>query len=209
MSGWGPTLARLITPKSPRTLGNAREARCVHRPSIALLLSSLCLGSALAVGTVGTGCVIPPPLSLDEPDAGENHPPVIRVVRDGAGLELARPGPLTFQVGSGELRITAVDTDLGDALFVRMYVDYGLADVTPFRVQCEAAPGAAPTSERTITCPLLGLCTDGLIDGTEHVFELDLLDRLPITTAARPFRDVTVPGEIATFWWRLNCVARS
>ncbi len=183
-------------------LDNGGMARRVHPFALAVMTYGF-LGSAALL----SGCVVPPPLTNDETDAGPNHPPVIRVVRDGAGQALVRPGPLTFVVGDGELIISAVDTDVSDTLYVRMYIDYGLADVTPFRVQCEAGPGADPEAERTITCPLLGLCTDGLIDGALHVFELDVLDRLPTSTAARQFRDVTPPGEIASFWWNLECIA--
>lgn len=182
-----------------------RLARRMHRVRLAVQS----MAAAALVPLSLASCVVPPSLNSEDADGGVNHPPVIRTVRDNAGQVLDRPGPLTFVAGTGELNITAADTDLGDTLYVRMYIDYGLVDFTPFRVQCEAAPGDVPAIERIVTCPLLGLCTDGLIDGTQHVFELDVLDRAPITTAERPFRGVTQPGEIASFWWRLACVAPS
>ena len=177
-------------------------ARCVHRFSAAVPV-------ALLAAIAAAACVVPPPLSLDEPDAGLNNPPVIRGVRDGTGQPQVRPGPLTFVVGQGELLVTAADTDLGDTLYVRMYLDYGINNrFENFRVQCEAAPGTMPSVERTITCPLLGLCTDDLIDtGDQHIFEIDVFDRLPISVPGRLFRGVTPPGEIATFWWNLECIA--
>ncbi|MEZ4402210.1 MAG: hypothetical protein R3B06_19440 [Kofleriaceae bacterium] len=153
-----------------------------------------------------TGCVIPPPLNTDDPDAAVNHPPAFRSVKDSAGDELTRPGPHEFVVGVGDLRITVADTDAQDTLYVRMFIDYGVPVPTPVRAACEASPGATPTVERTITCPLLGVCTDDLADGALHVFEVDLLDREPQSTPARLYRDVTAPGEIASYWWNITCV---
>lgn len=169
------------------------------------LVSALTLAS-LAAPTFLVGCVVPPPLRTeDDPDAGVNHPPVLRTVRTAAGDELARPGPHELVVGVGELRVTAADVDADDTLYVRMYIDYGLPAPTAARAECRAAPGATPTVERTITCSLLGVCTDELADGATHVFELDLLDREPASTPARLFRDVEAPGEIASFWWQVTC----
>ena len=151
-------------------------------------------------------CVVPPPLRIDGADAGVNHPPVLRSVRNSAGEELTRPGPHEFVVGAGDVRVTAADTDKNDTLYFRMYVDYGLPTPTPVRAECRAAPGAMPAVERTQTCSLLGVCTDDLADGRIHVFELDVLDREPVSSPTRLFRDVTAPGEVATFWWQITCV---
>lgn len=191
-----PYLGSARAPRAPRnhlmTKANASMARRVHGAGLVLL------------ATLG-GCVIPPPLQTDQPDAGANHPPSFRSVRDGTGEELVRPGPHTFVVGSGELRITAADTDVGDTLFFRMYVDYGIERQTPVRAECMAAPGPTPTLERTTTCSLIGVCSDDLADTLTHVFELDVLDRQPASTVNRMYRDVTEPGEIATYWWNIIC----
>jgi hypothetical protein len=169
-------------------------ARRVH-------LLSLVLATALAA------CVVPPPLASDNPDASVNHPPVFRTVRNGAGEELVRPGPLSFVVGQDDLRVTVADSDLSDTLYLRMYISYGVPVATAPRAECRVQPSATPTEERTITCPLLGVCTDDIADGAVRVFEIDVLDREPITSDVRLYRDVTPPGEIATYWWNLMCVS--
>lgn len=165
-------------------------------------------GKLLVLSAVLGGCVIPPPLQTDKPDAAVNHPPAFRSVKDGTGEELTRPGPHVFEVGAGELRITAADTDTDDTLFYRMYIDYGLTTQTQVRADCSVSPGAMPTVERTTTCSLLGVCTDDIATGT-HVFELDLMDRQPISTPTRLYRDVTPPGEIVSYWWNITCVRSS
>jgi len=191
-------------PKLSNLLDNGRMARGMHRLRSVVLSS---LASAVVPMSLAA-CVVPPSVQPEDDNSEvPNNPPAIRKVTDSAGQELTRPGPLAFVVGAGMVNVFAADTDLDDTLYVRMYIDYGLADATPFRVQCESAPGNSPLVEREVNCPLLGLCTDGLIDGQTHIFELDVLDREPISTAARPFRGVTVPGEISTFWWQLTCVA--
>jgi len=194
----GPASASTRRANRLSLLDKAPLARRVH--VLAVVLSA-------ALG----GCVIPPPLQTDDPDAGVNHPPAFRSVKDGTGEELERPGHHTFAVGQGELRITTADTDLGDTLYYRMYVDYGVDAQnrpTQVRAECMVGPGVAPEVERTTTCSLLGVCTPDLVDTQEHVFELDVLDRQPISTATRLYRDVTPPGEIATYWWFITCVSQ-
>lgn len=199
MSGWGSGAIPPAARNPARSHGFAGMARGVHQlasvPSYALVAL---LGAA--------ACVVPPDLELDEVE-GANHPPVLRRVRDSAGTELRRPGDIELVVNEGELVVTAEDLDLDDTLYVRMYFDYGFDEATPVRVQCEAAPGATATLSREITCPLPGLCNDALtMNGGMHILEIDVLDRVPTSTAARPFRDVTAPGEIATGMWNVKCV---
>lgn len=200
---WMPYLGSAQGPASGGNCAHSRDkapmARRVH------LVRLVQLAVAASAGFAAIGCVIPPPLQTDEPDAGANHPPVFRSIKDAAGEELTRPGPHAFVVGTGELRITAADSDLGDTLYLRLYVDYGLPVQTPALASCDVAPGATPELERTKTCSLLGVCTDVLADGVPHVFEIDLMDRPPTSTAARMYRDVTAPGEIATLWWNITC----
>jgi hypothetical protein len=198
LSGWGSQPIPAAAPKPSDLLAFVRVARRVHSPLLTVLLSC------------ATACVVPPPLELDQPDAGANHPPILRRVRNSAGVELVRPssGTIEFVVGEGELIVTTEDADTNDTLFVRMYFDYGFpADPTPVRVGCQAAPGAMPTVSREITCPLPGLCVDSstLGDGM-HILEIDVLDREPVSSVRRPFRDVLAPGEVATGAWNIKCV---
>lgn len=203
MSRITPGIEPASQAKPLESLGIGQVARRVHQLRNAVL-SSL---TTAVVPVSLAACVVPPSLNSEENDAGVNHPPVIHQVRDGTGAVLPRPGPLTFVVGAGEINIDAADTDLGDTLYARLYLQYGLPTATQFLVACEAAPGAKPTIERTITCPLFGLCTDTLTDGKTRVFEVDVLDREPISTPNRQYRDVTPPGEVSSFWWNLECVA--
>ncbi len=198
----GSGRAPVRRPNLSGSLAKAFMARCVH---VSRLVTAAALLSPIAL----VGCVIPPPLQTDDPDAAVNHPPVFRSVKDGTGEELVRPGPHEFEVGGGELRITANDTDPGDTLYFRMYVDYGLAGPTQLRADCQVGASPSGDTERTTTCSLIGVCTDDLADGATHVFELDLMDRLPTSTATRLYRDVTPPGEIASYWWNITCVRSS
>ena len=94
----------------------------------------------------------------------------------------------------------------GDTLYYRMYLDYGLAGPTQLRADCQVGPSPTGDTERTTTCSLIGVCTDDIADGTPHVFELDLMDRLPTSTTTRLYRDVTPPGEVVSYWWNITCV---
>ena len=201
---WMPYLGSAPGPcsggNSASVLDKGPVARRVHLSRVVQLAIAASAGFAASAG-----CVIPPPLQTDGPDAGANHPPVFRSIKDATGEELTRPGPHAFVVGTGELRITAADSDLSDTLYLRLFVDYGVPVQTPALASCDVAPGVTPELERTKTCSLLGVCTDVLADGLPHVFEIDLMDRPPTSTATRMYRDVTAPGEIATLWWNITC----
>lgn len=197
-----PTGSPFTGANPARSWGNGRLARTLLARTFVIVAHA----ATLVAPTLLWGCVVPPPLRNEgDPDAGVNQPPALRAVRTSAGDELTRPGPHELVVGVGELRVTASDTDRDDTLYVRMYVDYGLPSPTAARAECRAAPGATPTTERTLSCSLLGVCTDELADGALHIFELDLYDREPASSPARLFRDVTAPGEVATFWWQITC----
>jgi len=181
-----------------RSRRETRAARFVH-DLVPVLMAAVVLG--LAAG----GCVIPPSLSLEENDAAVNNPPVLHDVRDEVGNPFERPGPRDIVVGQGRLVITASDNDLDDTLYVRFYMDYGLVDPTPAKITCQAAPGASPTIERQVTCSLIGVCTASDV-GTEHMFEIDLYDRTPIDDEpTRINRSVAAPGEVSTWWWKVEC----
>src|SRR5947207_15297564 len=109
----------------PELLGGSRLAHPVHESRVlvrALLCSTLC-----------GGCVIPPFLSVDNQDAGQNSPPAItRVSADGGGL---RDGEAAlFTRGQGSLSVDLVDTDVTDTLQVRIFVDYTIDNPTSPRV---------------------------------------------------------------------------
>ena len=193
----------------PRRLPTAESApKCAGSLRIghaARFLHELPIVVRLAVPLLASGCVLPPSLSIDEGAAAVNSPPVLRDVRDEVGNTFARPGPRTLTVGEGRLVITASDADLGDTLYVRYYLDYGLAGPTTARITCPAAPGAMPTLERQVTCSLVGVCQDGDVGSTEHIFEIDVYDREPQDDGENLYRDVSPPGEYTTWWWKVTC----
>src|SRR5574337_921668 len=82
-------------------------------------------GSAVEFGLLSlllVGCVIPPSLSVDNQDAGVNSPPgIVQVFSDNV---LPEPGPFVAEKGPGAspLRVTLVDSDKLDTLYVSVFV---------------------------------------------------------------------------------------
>jgi len=198
MSGLLQAAHALNGPKPSRSLAVDAAARFVH-------LRGRVVPVVLFVAALG-GCVFPPSLTLEEDDASVNAAPVILDVRDEAGNPFERPGPREVIVGQGRLVLTISDPDLGDTLFVRYFLDYGLPAPTPSRVECEAAPGATPSLDRQITCSLVGVCTTPAV-GAEHIFEIEVFDRPPVVDdTTRLFRQLDPPGLSSTWWWKVSCV---
>jgi hypothetical protein len=123
------------------------------------------------------GCVIPPSLSADNQDAGLNSPPAILSVHSDQ-VELSEPGPVTQARGTGELVVSLIDTDIGDTLFVRVYVNYTISNPTAARASCTAAPNQS--AKRSCTADLRGLClaedVGNTLDMSVLVFDRELLD---------------------------------
>jgi hypothetical protein len=165
------------------------------------VVPAVVFAAALAVG-----CVFPPSLELEDSGVAVNSAPVIVDVRDEAGNPFERPGPREIVVGQGRLVLTLSDPNLTDTLSVNYFLDYGLPAPTPARIECEAAPGASPTLERQITCSLVGVCSSTAI-GPDHIFEIEVFDRPPITDDnTRLFRKLDPPGLSSTWWWKVTCV---
>ncbi len=157
-----------------RTLGGSPLARTVHDrvSAVGFLVSFLVVGQL-------TGCVITPSLSVDNQDAGANSPPAVVAVR-GEQSELPELGTVVFVPGEGSLNVELIDTDLLDTLYIRVFVDYQLADPKPARSTCTAAP--TDNARRTVTCDATALCTvadtmtDKLLDMNVKVFDRVLLE---------------------------------
>lgn len=151
------------------------------------------------------GCVIPPSLSVENQDAGQDSPPAIVSVRSDL-QELSPPGPVTFAVGTGTAQLTLLDTDLGDDLEARFFVDYAPTNTTAPRAICKAP--ANGTATRTTTCDLGGLCIKSDLDTTRDltivVFDREVLD------AGTPRYQAMAPGGLSTsVYFHLVCVPQS
>ncbi len=208
-----------------RLESNARSARKSAsrrgRPVMARTLQEL-RSSVYAVSALGlvalVGCVIPPSLKVDTQDAGVNSPPAIVAVSSDLQT-LPEPGPLLFEQGtSSQLNLTLLDTDIGETLYVRIFVDYNDpvlgpgADPTPPRSTCVAA--SASTAQRTATCDLTGLCETQDVGQTRSmtvvVFDREPLDTgTPLYQAMKPDASGAVTGLSTSRFYYLKCQPRS
>lgn len=151
---------------------------------VVLLISTLLL----------VGCVIPPSLSIAD-DGGVNSPPAIMSVASDQA-QLAEPGPVLFDSGQpGSLRLSLIDTDVLDTLYVRIFVDYNLPTPTPARVSCAAPPTGTPT--RTVTCALAGLCDTKSDIGVQRNMTIMVFDR-PLLDTGAPLYQAMQPGGLST-----------
>ncbi len=141
------------------------------------------------------GCVIPPPLGLDLPDAGTNSPPVILSIRDEAAKDLTEPGPVIFSRGTGTVSVTLLETDVADDSYVRFFIDYNRPDATAARAACR---GAAGQTRRTVTCDVGGVCQQADV-GSERLMWVEVFDREPLDTGTPRFRAMPVDG-LSTHW---------
>jgi hypothetical protein len=183
-----------------------RVARALHDSwLVRVILASLPLA----------GCVIPPSLSVANGDATQNSPPMILSVHSDL-QELPQPGPVLFDQGTtSSLVLTLIDTDVEDTLYVRVFVGYddpvlgalqGAADPTPPRSTCP--PAAAKTAQRTVTCPLTGLCETQDIGQTRSM-TIVVFDR-PVSDTGTPlYQHIDPPGLSTNRFYYLKCQAPS
>ena len=151
------------------------------------------------------GCVIPPSLSADNQDAGLNSPPAILSVHSDQ-VELSEPGPVTQARGTGELVVSMVDTDIGDTLFVRVYVNYTISDPTAARASCTAA--ANQSAKRSCTADLRGLCLAGDVGMGPHDIDMAVLvfDRELLDMGTPAFQAMPPDGLTTGKFYHLICV---
>jgi len=177
-------------------------ARAVHggRLLVGLGLLSLLLGSLGA-------CVIPPSLSVDQQDAGQNSPPAILSVRDET-IEFEEPGPVQVERGEAKnFSIELLDTDVTDTLQVRVFVDYTLEDPKAPRATCTSTTTTQP--QRLVTCDVSAICTveDAMDDEDEHM-RIIVFDRIPkeIGDPGDPPFQAMPPGGLSTSrFYLLKC----
>ncbi|MBP9087954.1 MAG: hypothetical protein KBG15_17665 [Kofleriaceae bacterium] len=146
--------------------------------------------------TAAMGCVIPPPLALDLPDAGANSPPAILSIRDEAAKELTEPGPVIFSRGTGTVSVTLLETDAADSSYVRIFIDYNRPDATSARAACLAA--ATGQNRRTVTCDVGGVCQQADV-GNERLMWIEVFDREPLDSGTPRFRAMPADG-LSTHW---------
>jgi hypothetical protein len=150
------------------------------------------------------GCVIPPSLQVKD-DAGINSPPAILSITSDQ-LELAEPKLVFVERGenAGNLSVSLIDTDIGDVLYVRIFVDYNLPDRLPARVACMVAPNVTPY--RTVTCSLAGLCAMADVEiGVRRNMTVVVFDRLPFDQGADPQKMMDATGLSTSRFYFLSC----
>ncbi|MCA9673793.1 MAG: hypothetical protein H6708_26375 [Kofleriaceae bacterium] len=174
----------------------------MHGLLVVFLASAVLLGALLVVA-----CVVPPPLSLDQPDAGPNAPPIIVAASDTAAQPLRPPGTVTVNVldTTGELSFQLYDVDVADTLYVRLYVDYDPAAPLGARSECHAEPSVEQSTTRTAACRSAPLCLESDV-GSTHRLEADVSDR-DVVEGSVSHRDVEPPGLVSTWTLDLVCVS--
>ena len=160
------------------------------------------------------GCVIPPSLSVDNADAGVNSPPAIVSARADL-VDMTEPGPVTFSLGqSSQLLLTLLDTDLGDTLYVRVFVGYNDsvlgegANPTPPRSTCST--GNTKTAQRSASCDLTGLCQTQDVGQTRGM-TIVVFDRQPMDTGTPLYMAMPLDsgGQSTSRFFYLKCQPRS
>jgi len=170
-------------------------ARCLHIPAL-----------VLSAGMYA--CVVPPPLGLDQPDAGADAAPVLVSIRGPDGKELTQPDAISIIAHiDASWTITAYDSDAGDTLLVQVFLDYRDADPSPPRSTCTAAPSAGSSLDRTLTCPINAICRDeDVLAGNPHFLTFEVYDR-PVIDTPRFFRSVPSTGQLSEKSFLVNCTA--
>lgn len=164
------------------------------------------LAMLMLAGT--TACVVPPPLALDEPDAGLNGVPRILSVRLADGKEMAEePAVVDLQVGAENATMTVYDSDLGDTLYVQVFVDYDPGASTPPRSHCNAPPSPSSAAERSASCPMVAVCGADDTTTNPHRLLVEVYDREPLIDGSPVFRAVPAPGQATARTFSLNCLA--
>lgn len=189
----------IANPGSPRIpaglLGRSTLARAVHDCAVLVRFAPFAL--------LG-GCLFPPNLSVSDGDAGVNSPPSILAVRSDLE-ELPEPGPVYFERGLGSLNATLYETDLTDTLYVRVFVDYTVANPTAPRSTCTARCTEPCATQRSVTCDLGALCLQSDV-GVERFMTVEVFDREPLEAGTPPFKAMPPGGQTTGKAYKLNCM---
>ena len=149
------------------------------------------------------GCIIPPSLSVDNLDAGQNSPPAILAVRSDEA-ELPEQSTVIFNRGVGSLNVELLDTDVNDTLQVRVFVNYTLDNPVSQRSTRTVDPQG--TAKRTATCDLTALCTeDDVKDGLTLNMSVVVFDRIPLESGTPAFQAMPEGGLSTNRFFFLKC----
>lgn len=186
-------------PNPSQALKGFLLARRVHETrSPVCALPLLALYPALSLTA---GCILPPSLSTGSEDAGVNSPPAIVAVRTDAET-VFEPGPISLTRGRGTINFELLDTDVEDALVVRVFVDYTIDDPTPARTQCTAA--STTSAKRTVTCTASAICQMD-DDGETHNLTAVVFDREPLEAGKPEFQAMPEGGLSTSRFFFVNC----
>lgn len=180
---------------SATRLGAPPLAHPVHDVSVGLrMAASATLLTALA------GC---PSLSV-ETDAGTiNSPPAITSLSADEQV-LPDSGELNFAAGviGSTMIVGLIDSDVGDRLYVRMFVDYRVQDPDPARAECDAEPTG--TVRRTCQADITALCPEV---GEDFFLTVQVFDREPLPSGIPQFKRMEDPNGLTTNRsFILNCL---
>jgi hypothetical protein len=158
------------------------------------------------------GCP-PPPLSLDEPDAADNSPPGITSVRNETGAEFVIGDDNTVIINDDQstMRLSLLDPDLEDTLYVRAFFDYGADSHLPARGLCNVGPSTPRSTEREVTCNLFAFCQEGDDLTNPHRMDVVVSDREPDDAGdlLPPYYPVPSPGLQAKAVFQIHCQGSS
>ena len=147
--------------------------------------------------------MIPPSLSIDNQDAGVNSPPAILAVRSDVSGELAEPGPVVFDRGTGTMTADLIDTDFADTLYVRVFVDYRVDHVTAPRAECKAPLNGK--ADRTIVCGMSAVCLPEDVSPTLLNMSIVVFDREPLDIGDPMFQAMPPGGLLTRRFYFLKC----
>jgi len=191
--------------RSRRVFGAAPARKPARRHVLSFVAHPVHVVTAVTLFQAGcSGCVVPPPLSV-QADAGPDSPPIIEDLRDPS-LNSHRP-PDTLIVNTAiaqgaSFDLTAYDTDLSDDLTLKWFIAYDPTSPSPARVTCTTTPVTGMPTDRTATCPEMGLCGNSDLGLTQRL-EIDVYDR-PVDPNS-PYRDD--PGGLSSTWtFDLSCI---
>jgi hypothetical protein len=157
-----------------------------------------------------TACVVPPPLDVDNADAGLNSPPIITAARDAALNSLRPPATLTVNLMTqppAQLDMTLFDLDVADELTVQMFVDYDVAPLDA-RVTCISPGSADGDATRNLSCTTSGLCLPADVGTPDsHRLEIEVYDGRPEDLP--PYRTPPPGTQFSTWTLDLICINQS